>query len=104
MNQSAPADIPARFFMPSTLWLNQFSGSSNPQAAVLADTNAPPNAMDWASPASDLLVVTPEMLFDYFRSVPAGTNAANVMVLVPMDFTPAFPPGAPSSSATYRTP
>jgi hypothetical protein len=105
VQSSASAEIPARFFMPSSLWLSQFGGAPPAATPELPETNAAtaPDQTDFAPPASDLLIFTPEMLVDYFKPVLAGTNATNVMVLVPMGFTPPFP-AAPGSSATYRTP
>jgi hypothetical protein len=51
--------------------------------------------------ASNLLVVSPEMLVDYFKSNSDATNQTNVHVLAPVSFTP--PPSAliPSSQAIY---
>ncbi|HUC84828.1 MAG TPA: hypothetical protein VL970_06525 [Candidatus Acidoferrales bacterium] len=54
-------------------------------------------------PANDLLVVTPEMLVDYFKPGSDATNQTNVRVLAPVGFMP--PPSAtsPSSQAIYQS-
>ncbi|MBI5385973.1 MAG: hypothetical protein HZA90_14945 [Verrucomicrobia bacterium] len=49
------------------------------------------------------VVVTPQMLLNYFRPGPAGTNAG-VSALVPLPFVPPTPRMLPSSSATYKSP
>jgi hypothetical protein len=54
--------------------------------------------------ANELLVVTPEMLVDYFKPNNNSTNAANVHVLVPVNFTPPASALMPSSQANYRSP
>jgi hypothetical protein len=54
--------------------------------------------------ANDLLVITPEMLVDYFKPNNNATNAANVRVLVPVSFTPPASASIPSSQAIYRNP
>ncbi len=54
--------------------------------------------------ANDLLVVTPEMLVDYFKPNNNATNAANVRVLAPVNFTPPASVSMPSSQAIYRSP
>jgi hypothetical protein len=58
-----------------------------------------------SAPASDMLVVTPQMLVEYFKPGSASTNAANMPVYVPVGFTPptAVIANRPSSQATYRT-
>lgn len=61
--------------------------------------------------ASDVLVVTPQMLVEYFKADRAKTNTVNAVnvvnpaVYVPVGFTPPAPTAfaAPSSSATYRS-
>lgn len=60
---------------------------------------APPAELP-AETASDMLVVTPQMLASYFKPVRGVTNAPGVAVFVPVGFTP---PSAPAGSqATYR--
>ena len=52
-------------------------------------------------PANDLLVVTPEMLVDYFKPNRDAANAANVHVLAPVNFTPPASVSIPFSQASY---
>lgn len=54
--------------------------------------------------ANELLMVTPEMLVDYFKPNNNATNAANVHVLAPVNFTPPASASIPSSQAIYITP
>lgn len=59
-----------------------------------------------ASPAAgDMLVVTPQMLAEFFKPMPGATNGAGVSVFapVPLGFTPPVERTPPSSRATYRT-
>lgn len=53
--------------------------------------------------ANELLVISPQMLIEYFRSAPGATNGAGVSALVPVQFTPAIPAAHPSSRAIYKT-
>lgn len=76
-----------------------------------ANTPVPPpsenlatNSVVQTRSANDLLVVTPEMLVDYFKPNHNATNAANVRVLAPVDFTPPASGSIPSSQAIYRSP
>jgi hypothetical protein len=69
-----------------------------PQSAALDSTN---NSAQTAS-ASDMLVVSPQMLTEYFQPGSDGTNAATSMTLPTPRFTP--PLIQPSSQATYRSP
>jgi len=55
--------------------------------------------------ASDMLVVSPQMLTEFFKPVAEGTNAVGTVVVpvgVPIGFTP--PSAKPSSRATYHSP
>lgn len=54
--------------------------------------------------ANDLLVVTPEMLVDYFKPNNNMTNAGNVRVIAPVSFSPPASTSIPSSQAIYRSP
>lgn len=79
-------------------------------------TNAPPPILSADTPAqpastpaaSEMLVVSPQMLTEFFKPATEGTNAtSNVIVpvttpVVPVGFTP--PLVKPSSRATYNTP
>lgn len=98
------------------------SAATSPQtnAAPVAPASAPiPNAQSPiasaempANPtpkpsASELLVVSPQMLTEFFRPAPEGTNAASTVVVpvttpVPVGFTP--PSLKPPSRATYNNP
>jgi len=62
-------------------------------------TNSPAEAHS----ANDLLVVTPEMLVDYFKPESAETNQTNVRVLAPVGFMPPSSAASPSSQAIYRS-
>jgi hypothetical protein len=54
-------------------------------------------------PANDLLVVSPDMLVDYFRPNNHVKNAADVHVLAPVNFTPPPSVSMPSSQAIYNS-
>ena len=66
--------------------------------------NLATKSTEQAKSANDLLEVTPEMLVDYFKPNNNATNAANVRVLVPVNFTPPASVSIPSSQAIYRSP
>ena len=70
--------------------------SSNPE-------NLSTNSISEQHSADELLVVTPEMLVDYFKPGSNAKNQTNVRVTTPVGFTP--PPSAaePSSQAIYRS-
>jgi len=53
--------------------------------------------------ANDMLVVTPEMLVDYFKPGTDATNQTNVRVLAPVGFMPPPAVASPSSEAIYRS-
>jgi hypothetical protein len=78
-------------------------------------TNAQPSAASAETPAkptpapsaSELLVVSPQMLTEFFRPAAEGTNSASTVVVpvttsVPVGFTP--PLVKPPSRATYNNP
>ena len=71
---------------------------------ILPTENLSTNSVVQARSANELLVVTPEMLVDYFKPNNNATNAANVRVLVPVNFTPPASASMPSSQAIYRNP
>lgn len=84
------------------------SASTNEAAAVAADaSNGQTNlaALPSSSSASDSLVVTPEMLVQYFQPTQGTTNPASASVFVPVSvgFTPPRPKSPTSSEAIYRT-
>lgn len=76
---------------------------SLPGASSLTSTPAVTNTI---GPASEMLLVTPQMLVDFFKPMPGATNAAPVRVLVPVDigFQPPLASPAPPSRAIYRSP
>jgi hypothetical protein len=53
--------------------------------------------------ANDLLVITPQMLVEYFKPMSGTTNGSGAAVIVPVTFTPATPTAQPSSKAIYKT-
>jgi hypothetical protein len=57
-----------------------------------------------SSSASDLLVVSPQMLAEYFKPMQTGTNLTTVPVIVPTEvgFVPPIPKAAAPSRATYK--
>jgi len=79
-------------------------------------TNAPPPILSAETPAkptstpaaSEMLVVSPQMLTEFFKPATEGTNATSNFIVpvttpvVPVGFTP--PLVKPSSRATYNTP
>lgn len=76
----------------------------NPQPTVLS-TEMPAKPAPSPS-ASEMLVVSPQMLTEFFKPVAEGTNTASTVVVpvtpVPVGFTP--PLVKPPSRATYSTP
>jgi hypothetical protein len=94
--------LPLKFFMPSSLWINDYSrmdvnDSPQPQPAAQETNPAPiPPA------ASDVLTISPRMLVEYFKPQ-SQTNAANASALAPMSFTPVIP-GGPGTGGTGTMP
>lgn len=77
----------------------------SPSASTLPVSTNPilPNTSPATPAASDMLVVSPQMLTEYFKPGPDGTNSANTVILpVAVGFTP--PSAKPSSRATYNSP
>jgi hypothetical protein len=70
----------------------------------LPPENSSTNSAVQTRSANELLMVTPEMLVDYFKPNNNATNAANVHVLVPVNFTPPASASISSSQASYRSP
>jgi hypothetical protein len=121
--------VPASFTLPEIL-VERLSHTNAPENAISTTTSADTNSVSStpfvgplplaqptvlttepsANPAptpsaSDLLPVSPQMLTEYFKPVADGTNAASVVVpvpVMPVGFTP--PVARPSSRATYSTP
>jgi hypothetical protein len=112
---SGLSDIPARYFLPTTLWLNRLaghgdSGSTEPAVVYTASSTPPPQPSQpvQPAPASDLLNVSPDMLAEYFKpghSLPnKGRGGTDTSVYVPVNFNPATPAAAaPPSTATYNS-
>lgn len=67
-----------------------------PSLAPATQTNQKPR------PASDLLLVTPQMLLSYFKPVGSSTNQLNATVAMPVRFRPPTP-ATHESKATYKT-
>lgn len=76
----------------------QTNGNAGPLQSDLQ--NELPAPTPTTASASDLLVVSPQMLTELFKPGPGATNSDNALVLPAVGFTP---PGArPSSQATYK--
>ena len=54
--------------------------------------------------ANDMLVVTPQMLINYFKPGVMSTNSANTTVVVPVGFRPPGSTPPPASQAIYKSP
>jgi hypothetical protein len=80
------------------------ANESNGVSAPLPPENLSTNSAPQTRSANDLLVVTPEMLVDYFKPNNAATNSTNVRVLAPVNFTPPASASTPSSQAIYLSP
>jgi hypothetical protein len=81
-----------------------------PPAAPAISVSAPPMPENLPAistvqprPANDLLVVSPDMLVDYFKPNNNVKNAAEVHVLAPVNFTPPPSVSIPSSQAIYNS-
>jgi hypothetical protein len=120
--------VPASFALPKSLVERQAptntaqvatvtntSTGTNAVASTLPPVPAPPTnpsvqtAIDTQNssvpkpPASDLLVVSPQMLTEFFKPVANETNSpGDASVPLPVGFTP--PSAPPSSRATYNSP
>lgn len=82
-----------------------FTGPKMASTSVFTTSTSPDpseNAPQPTPAASDMLVVSPQMLTEYFKPDPNGPNSGGVLVPVPVGFTP--PTVKPSSQATYRSP
>lgn len=79
------------------------STTTNSIAPVQPNPVGQPNPVNSAS-ANDLLVVSPQMLTEFFKPGSDATNSANTPVVMPapVGFTP--PSAVPSSQAIYRSP
>ena len=77
---------------------------AEPPLASIGESLAP-KPVAASPPAGDMLVITPQMLAEFFKPVPGATNAAGVSVFVPvpLGFTPPTDRNPPSSRATYKT-
>ena len=70
---------------------------------LVGTENLSTNSVIQTRSANDLLVVTPEMLVDYFKPNNNMTNAANVRVIAPVNFAPPASASIPSSQAIYKS-
>ncbi|MCS7091400.1 MAG: hypothetical protein NZM03_11890 [Limisphaera sp.] len=72
--------------------------------AGLAQTNTSSTTNQLDS-ASQLLLVTPQMLVEFFKPVPGASNPVPARVLVPVDmgFRPPLATPVPTSQAIYRS-
>jgi hypothetical protein len=75
------------------------TGASVPAMPENLSTNLPAETHS----ADELLVVTPEMLVNYFKPGGSATNQTNVRVVTPVGFTPPPSAASPSSEAIYRS-
>lgn len=85
--------------------LDRLYGGDGANPHAIPAPQSPPEPGSEA-PASNLLVVTPQMLVEYFKAgsaVGTSSNAPSTGVFAPVGFTPPAPVGLPSSQATYRT-
>jgi len=94
-----PAQIPADPASP----LSDAPADQSPDSLLPVIENPAPDPASTPHSANDLLVVTPQMLIEYFKPVGSSTNNAGVSVLGPVNFTPPTPAVAPSSRAVYKT-
>lgn len=77
-----------------------------PDSTGLASLSTPFNqSTNVIGPASELLLVTPQMLVEFFKPLPATSNLGPARVLVPVDvgFRPPLASPGPSSQAIYRS-
>ncbi len=85
----------------SAATLDQLFGGAKSNPAALPEPT--PSPATQATTASEMLVVTPQMLIEYFKPQAAGTpQAAGVSAFVPVGFAPPTSGTAPASQATYR--
>ena len=80
---------------PATITISTTSGGDE------APAPEPPVA---PHPADNLLVITPQMLAEYFKPFPGATNAGGVSVFLPVQvgFTPPTDKAPVASRATYK--
>lgn len=83
---------------------NLFSGANANPLGIPAPQNPAPLTPDSQQKASDMLVVTPQMLIEYFKPGRVATNGVGASIFVPVGFRPpeAVLP-SPSSKATYHS-
>lgn len=80
--------------------------AGEPQAAPVAAGETEMSDASVIHPSADnLLVITPQMLAEYFKPAPGGTNAAGVSAFLPVSvsFTPPTDKPQARSRATYKT-
>ena len=89
------------WYWPTPDWSNSpSSGGSVPPPPT---EPAPTNTVYSPHTASDLLVVTPQMLVDYFKQTQSTTNDVEPAARAPVEFTPANPAPMPGSSARLNS-
>ena len=105
-----PPVVAAETNLPSTTDTDSTASANVPPPASaqarrpgsLPPENLSTNSAPQGQSANDLLVITPEMLVDYFKPGNDATNATRVRVLAPVDFTPPASASIPSSQAIYK--
>lgn len=104
--QSASANTPldtSAFLIPGSPLesiLRYLSSARIQFGTVPSQSSQPANHIEELAPAADLLIITPQMLVDYFKPVPGSTNAT---VVVPVTFTPPTSAAPARSRATYNS-
>lgn len=103
-------------------WMEPAHGSTNTTTTVVSSTESNGSILSVAvptplpeepaapaefvapHPADNLLVITPQMLAEYFKPFPGATNAAGVSVFLPVQvgFTPPTDKAPVASRATYK--
>jgi hypothetical protein len=102
-------NAPPQYFWPFPSWYWPSPDWSNPppQGEEIPRPPvepAPTNTVYTPHTASDLLVVTPQMLVDYLKQSQSETNTVSPSAQAPVEFTPANPSPAPASSAHLNSP
>ena len=102
-------NAPQQYFWPFPSWYWPAPDWSNPspggsEGPMPPNEVAPTNTVYSPHTASDLLVVTPQMLVDYFKQSQSATNSVNPSARAPVEFTPANPAPAPESAARLNSP
>jgi hypothetical protein len=75
----------------------------NSMLSMLPEQASTFTAVSFAAPRQNEMMISPQMLVDYFRPTAGITNSGGASVSVPVEFLPATPTPPASSSATYRS-